>query len=205
MICEVDSFRATFGMRPYILQKIAHGSPHPLALQWPANQMELIKHGPGRPRKFGRPSRAVTVTLPEDVLTRLGVLDTDLGRAIVTLVERRGARARGRVVKPAEIASYGRHAVIIVTPVNALKRIAGVQLVPIGNGRALISLERTHSVPEFELGVGDVLSRGDITEAERRTLGAIADILKQTRRSRRVMLEERTIIVFEMKRQRRRA
>ena len=58
------------------------------------DQMELIKHGPGRPRKFGRPSRAVTVTLPEDVLTRLGVLDTDLGRAIVTLVERRGARAR---------------------------------------------------------------------------------------------------------------
>ena len=167
--------------------------------------MELIKHGPGRPRKFGRPSRAVTVTLPEDVLTRLGVLDTDLGRAIVTLVERRGARARSRAVKPAEIASYGRHAVIIVTPVNALKRIAGVQLVPIGNGRALISLERTHSVPEFELGVGDVLSQGDITEAERRTLEAIADILKQTRRSRRVMLEERTIIVFEMKRQRRRA
>ena len=168
--------------------------------------MELIKHGPGRPRKFGRPSRAVTVTLPEDVLTRLGVLDSDLGRAIVTLVERRGARtrARGRAVKPAEIASYGRHAVIIVTPVNALKRIAGVQLVPIGNGRALISLERAHSVPEFELGVGDVLSRGDITEAERRTLAAIADILKQTRRSRRVMLEERTIIVFEMKRQRRR-
>jgi len=168
------------------------------------DQMELIKHGPGRPRKFGRPSRAVTVTLPEDVLTRLGVLDTDLGRAIVTLVERRGARARGRAVKPAEIASYGRHAVIIVTPVNALRRIAGVQLVPIGNGRALISLERTHSVPEFELGIGDVLSQGDITETERRTLGAIADILKQTRRSRRVMLEERTIIVFEMKRQRRR-
>jgi hypothetical protein len=167
--------------------------------------MELIKHGPGRPPKFGRPSRAVTVTLPEDVLTRLGVLDTDLGRAIVTLVERRGARASGRVVKPAEIASYGHHAVIIVTPVNALKRIAGVQLVPIGNGRALISLERTHSVPEFELGVGDVLSQGEITEAERRTLEAIADILKQTRRSRRVMLEERTIIVFEMKRQRRRA
>jgi hypothetical protein len=165
--------------------------------------MELIKQGPGRPRKFGRPSRAVTVTLPEDVLSRLGVLDTDLGRAIVTLVERRGARARA--VKPAEIASYGRHAVIIVTPVNALKRIAGVQLVPIGNGRALISLERTHSIPEFELGLGDLLARGDVGELERRTLGAIVDILRQTRRSRRVMLEERTIIVFEAKRQRRRA
>jgi hypothetical protein len=165
--------------------------------------MELIKHGPGRPRKFGRPSRAVTVTLPEDVLKRLGVLNADLGRAIVTLVERKGIRVR--TIEPAEIASYGNHAVIVVTPVNALKRIAGVQLVPIGNGRAMISLERTHSIPEFELGLGDALAQDDVSELERQTLGAIADILKQTRRSRRVILEERTIIVLETKRHRRRA
>jgi hypothetical protein len=94
--------------------------------------------------------------------------------------------------------------VIVVTPVNALKRIAGVQLVPIGNGRAMISLERTHSIPEFELGLGDALARADINELERDTLAAIADILRQTRRSRRVMLEERTIIVLETTRQRRR-
>jgi hypothetical protein len=137
------------------------------------------------------------------VLRRLGLLDPDLGRAIVTLVERKAARVRA--VEPAEIASYGNHAVIIVTPVNALKRIAGVQLVPIGNGRAMISLERAHSIPEFELGVGDALARGDVSELERETLGALADILKQTRRSRRVILEERTIIVLETKRQRRRA
>lgn len=165
--------------------------------------MELIKPGPGRPRKFGRPSRAVTLTLPEDVLTRLRGLDTDLGRAIVTLVERKAARVR--TVEPAEIASYGNHAVIIVTPVNALKRIAGVQLVPIGNGRAIISLQRAHSIHEFELGLGDALARGAVSELERQTLGAIADILRHTRRSRRVMLEERTIIVLETKRQRRRA
>ena len=164
--------------------------------------MELTKHGPGRPRKFGRPSRAVTVTLPEDVLTRLSALDVDLGRAIVSLVERRAARVRA--MKPAEIASYGNHAVIIVSPVNALKRIDGVQLVPIGNGRALISLERAHSIPEFELGLGDALARNDVNGLERRTLAAVADILRQTRRSRRVILEERTIIVFETKRQRRR-
>ncbi len=168
-----------------------------------ANQMELVKPGPGRPRKFGRPSRAVTLTLPEDVLTRLGAVDTDLGRAIVTLVERKGARVRA--VERAELASYGNHAVIIVTPANALKRIAGVQLVPIGNGRALISLAHPHSISEFALGLGDALERGDVIESERPTLQAIADILRQTRRSRRVMLEERTIIVLETKRQRRHA
>ena len=87
---------------------------------------------------------------------------------------------------------------------KALKRIAGVQLVPIGNGRALISLEHPHSIPQFELGLGDALEQGDVSELERQTLEAIADILRQTRRSRGILLEERTIIVLESKRQRRR-
>ena len=85
--------------------------------------------------KYGRASRAVTVTLPEYVLARLSGIDTDLGRAIVMLAERH-ARPRGRIPRAAEIAPYGKHAVIIVNPVRALKRLPGVQLVPIGNGRA---------------------------------------------------------------------
>src|SRR4051812_35309425 len=123
--------------------------------------MEMIKHGPGRPRKYGRPSRAVTVTLPDDVLTRLSGIDADLGRAIVAVVER--SRTPAHAIKPAEITTYGNHAVIIVSPVPALKRIEGVQLVPIGNGRALISLERTHSIPEFELELGDALARQGVS------------------------------------------
>jgi hypothetical protein len=165
--------------------------------------MKAIPHGPGRPRKYGRPSRAVTITLPEDVLARLGTVETDLGRAIVTLVERNGAR-RVRTAEPTEIAHYGNHAVIIVTPVKALKRIAGVQLVPIGNGRALIALQHPHSIPELELGVRDALERGDVSALERQTLDGLADILRHTRSSRAISLEERTIIVLESKRQRRR-
>ena len=165
--------------------------------------MKAIPHGPGRPRKYGRPSRAVTITLPEDVLARLGTVEADLGRAIVTLVERNGAR-RVRAAEPTEIAHYGNHAVIVVTPVKALKRIAGVQLVPIGNGRALIALQHPHSISELELGVRDALERGDVSALERQTLDGLADILRNTRSSRAISLEERTIIVLESKRQRRR-
>lgn len=167
------------------------------------HQLALTKHGPGRPRKFGRPSRVVTVTLPEDVLMRLDAVDTDLGRAIVALVERKGARLR--TTEPAEIARYGSHSVIIVTPVKALKRIAGVQLIPVGDGRALISLEHPHSIPQFELGLGDALEGSGVKGRERETLETIADILRRARRSRRVILDERTIIVLEAKRQRRHA
>jgi hypothetical protein len=164
--------------------------------------MKLFKSGPGRPRKYNRPSRVVTVTLPEDVLASLGVVDGDLGRAIVTLVERKRVPPV-RPVRPAELAAYGSHAVIVVTPAKALNRIEGVQLVPIGNGRALISLKAPGSIPQFELGLGDALDQASVGQSERRTLEAIAEILRRTRRSRNVTLEERTIIVLESKRQRR--
>jgi len=164
--------------------------------------MKTTTNGRGRPRKYGRPSHAVTVTLPEDVLARLRAIDADLGRAIVTLVERRGTKP-SRNGRTAEIAAYGNHAVIIVNPAKALKRLPGVHLVPAGNGRALISLEHPNSIPQLELDVRDAASASDISEDERRTLKAIADILHHARHSRGVCLKERSIIVLESKRQRR--
>lgn len=144
----------------------------------------------------------MTITLPEDVLVRLTAVDADLGRAIVLLAERNG-KPRIRAVRPAELATYGNHAVIVVNPAKALKRLAGVQLVPIGNGRALISLDHPHSIPQLELSVRDAIERGEMSHLERQTLEAIAEILQQARRSHGVAVEERTIIVLESKRPRR--
>ena len=164
--------------------------------------MTLAKHGPGRPQKYGRPSQAVTVTLPEDVIARLSAIDADLGRAIVALAEHRSPR-RPPAIRPAELASYGNHAVIVVMPVKALKRLAGVQLVPIGNGRALISLEHPRSIPQLELQLRDATDQDGVNGSERKTLEAIAQILREARRSERVTVKERTIIVLESKRRRR--
>ena len=158
-----------------------------------------LKAGPGRPRKFGRPARAVTLTLPEDVLDRLGAENADLGQAIVNLVEK-GPRARGKAPRPAEVSSYGNHAVILVTPVRALRRLRGVELVPLGNGRALISLQASHSIPQLELELQDALERAP--SQDRRALENLAEILRAARRSAGVRLEARTIIVIESKRKR---
>jgi hypothetical protein len=163
--------------------------------------MPLLKARPGRPRKFGRAARAVTVTLPEDVLASLTSIDADLGRAIVTIAERKRPRQSRRTV-PAELSSYGRHAVIVVTPVRALKRLPGVELVPIGNGRALISLEHPHSISQLELSIRDALDRNNVPVGERRALEAVAAILRGARTSHQVRLEERTIIVLEAARRR---
>lgn len=151
--------------------------------------------------KYGRASRAVTLTLPEDVIARLAAVDHDLGRAIVALAERH-SRRRVPMLRRTEIAAYGNHAVIVVNPARELKRLPGVQLVPIGNGRALISLEPSRSVPQLELDLRDAIDRGDLGTAERGTLEGIADILRRSRRSRDVTLEQRTIIVLESKRHR---
>lgn len=163
--------------------------------------MELLKLGRGRPKKYGRESRAVTVTLPNDVLDRLGALDADVGRAIVRLVERQKKPHRP-VSRPAEISAYGSRAVIVVKPAKALKRLPGVQLVPIGDGRALISLDRPLAIPHLELAVRDALEATEPSAAERHALKAIAEILREARLSRTVSIVERSIIVIESKRAR---
>jgi hypothetical protein len=129
------------------------------------------------------------------------MIDADIGRAIVALIER-GGPVRSRIGRPAEIAAYGNHAVIVVTPIKALKRLEGVQLVPIGNGRALISLRDRNSISRLELDIRDAMDRPDVLEKERKALDLLADILRDARRSRGVAINERSIIVLESKRHR---
>jgi hypothetical protein len=57
----------------------------------------------------------------------------------------------------------------------------------------------------LELAVRDAVERCKAGSAERRALEAVVDILRKARQSPGVSIEERTIIVLEPKRQRRRA
>ena len=85
-----------------------------------------------------------------------------------------------------------------------LKRLPGVQLVPMGNGRALISLDPDYSIAQLELDVRDAREQANsLNDAERALLLSIGSILREARHSRRVTLKPRTIIVIERKRQRR--
>jgi hypothetical protein len=163
--------------------------------------MNTLKLRRGRPPKYGRQSRSIALTLPEDVIDRLAAIDADLGRAIVRLVE---AQPRQRRVarRTAEVVPFGPHAVIIVTPVRALARLAGVDLIPVGDGRALIALATPHAIPKLELDIRDTLARSDVAKRERQTLEAIADILRDARLSKATAIEERTVIVLQSKRRR---
>ena len=117
--------------------------------------ISLARPGRGRPQKFGRPARAVTLTLPEDVLTVLTRLDDDVSRAVVRIVQPLTADVVPHA--PAELSKHGDAAVIVIRPVAALERIPGVTLVPMPDGRALISLDDSMTTYEFELKLRDAL------------------------------------------------
>lgn len=151
----------------------------------------------GRPRKFAAPSRAVTVTLPEHVLDALARIDSDLGRAIVRLTQ---PRLRSKPHAPAELERFGRCAVIVVNPTRTLEKRTGVHLVPLPDGRALISFERSLTIPSLELMISDALEDAPLAKTDRAVFLAIAEILRDARRSSQVVVNQRNIIVLEARR-----
>ena len=136
----------------------------------------------------------MTVTLPERVLAALTSIDVDLGRAIVRLAQ----PALGRQPHaPAELSTFGRHSVIVVNPSRTLERRTGVELLHLPDGRALISFDQTRTIPALELLIKDALEDRDLPAADREIFHAIADILKTARRSDRVAVLQRNVIVLE--------
>lgn len=155
----------------------------------------LRRRGRGRPRKFDVPSRAVTLTLPESVIERLASVNPDLSLAVAQVASRR-APVNGR--DPADLKVFGRRAVITVTPTKSLELRAGVELIPYSDGRALISFDRPQTIAELELVLHDALEDASLDRDERRVFESIVAILKDARRSTKVALLRRSIIVLEV-------
>lgn len=148
----------------------------------------------GRPRKFVEPSRAVTLTLPESVLQALLAVDHDLSRAVVRVAQPEMAK---RPHLPAELARFGRHAVIVVNPTRTLEQRTGVLLVPLSDGRALISFDESMTTARLELKIQDELDAHGLPAEDARVFESIRNVLKEARRSKSVALQQRNIIVLE--------
>jgi hypothetical protein len=151
----------------------------------------------GRPRKFTAPSRPVTVTLPEHIIDALTALDADLGRAIVRLAQ---PLVADQPHAPAELATFGRHSVIVVNPSRSLEKRTGVELLHLPDGRALISFDQPMTIPGLELLITDALDDTRLSAEDRAIFEAIGDILKTARRSDHIVLLQRNVIVLETRR-----
>jgi hypothetical protein len=148
----------------------------------------------GRPRKFARPSRALTLTLPEEVIDALARLDADVSRAIVRLAQPEMAK---RPHAPAELAAFGRRAVIVVTPTRTLEQRTGVLLVPLSDGRALISFDEPLSVAQLELRIQDAVEDSRLSRADAEIFETIGQLLRDARHAPDVAVQQRHIIVLE--------
>jgi hypothetical protein len=139
----------------------------------------------------------VTLTLPVDVIDALSSSGSDISRTIVRLAALEGSR---RAYPPAELVTFGRHAVIAVTPSKTLEKRTGVSLVPLPDGRALISFEQALSIPALELLIADALDDRLLPSVDRAIFQSIAEILKTARRDADITLMQRSIIVLRGRR-----
>lgn len=147
----------------------------------------------GRPRKFDRPSRAVTLTLPVDTLATLRTIDADLSRAVVRALEPVVASQHRA---PAELATFGNQTVILVPPSAQLRERVGVDFVPLSGGRALITFDEHLAISDLELRLADELAEGTVEAGDRAVFEAIAAILRTARRDAGASLNRRSIIIL---------
>jgi hypothetical protein len=134
------------------------------------------------------------LTLPDEVIQALSSVDADLSRAVVRVTQPEIAR---RPHPAAELVVFGRRAVIVVTPSRTLEQLRGVVLVPLSDGRALISFDEPGTIAELELQLQDLLEARKLPAADKQVLQEVSRILREARRSDEVVLSRRNIIVLE--------
>jgi hypothetical protein len=161
----------------------------------------------GRPQKFGRPSRVVALTLPEDVVQGLGRLNRDIAWAIVNLFETRSPNGKSRpngVSEPdSELVAADERRSLIVVNRDVFRRLPGVNIIPLRGNRAFLALDAGRGVSDLELTVVDRLDDPAIGKREREALTKLRTQLKTWRRDPHMRFDARSIIVVERKGQRR--
>lgn len=163
--------------------------------------MAPLRKPVGRPLKFGRPSQAVVLTLPDDVLVWLRSMHTDPARAIVALFENTNPAAptARSASRDAELAHLPGGASLIVVDQGLLRGVQGIQLIPLADGRALLALDPRRGMADLELSVLDAAEALPPESAQRARLLALRDDLKGWRTDSSLRFETRAIIVGQQR------
>ena len=151
----------------------------------------------GRPLKFGRPTRPLSVSLPDDVIEWLETLDPDPAWAIVSLFEK--ARQRHQSAAPrvgAELVQLpGKRALILVAP-DVFDGLAGVSVIRLSDGRGFLALQAGKGYADLELAVVDMIDAVNVSPERRQALIEIRKQLRDWRQSG-LLFEPRSILVVE--------
>lgn len=147
--------------------------------------------------KFGRPTRPLSVSLPDDVIAWLETLDADPAWAIVGLFEK--ARSRQTHAPPRALAELvqlpGKRALILVAP-DVFDGLDGVSVIRLSDGRGFLALQPGKGYADLELAVVDKLDAPGVTPERRQVLTQIRKLLRDWRQSG-LVFESRSILVVE--------
>jgi len=154
----------------------------------------------GRPSKFGRPSRVVALTLPEDAIDRLRRVHRDLGWAILKLLDEEthpSSKPREESQPDVELVAIADRRSLIVVNREVIKTLPGVNIIPLSGNRAFLALDIDRGMSDLELAVSDRLGDPTIERRERRALIALRARLTTWRRDHGLQVRTRAIIVVE--------
>jgi hypothetical protein len=147
---------------------------------------EKKKGKTGRPKKFGRPTRAFYLVLPEDTVAKLRLLDSDMATAIVKFVE---GTPLNTLPDGVEVTALTPEKTLLwVGEVPTLKTWPGVLLAPVEPGRNLLVIEPYYNLCTFELELRDALADNTIQPEDLSSLAKLADILRNLRRNGHTIL-----------------
>jgi len=170
--------------------KIAAIQHRPPTMKTPAPQPSRKAAG-GRPPKFAGPSRPVTLTLPEETLDGLLLIDEDRGQAIVKLTQSAIQRNETDASFVEVVDATAGKGVIIVGASKALRQIPFLHLLEVGPGRFMLALDPGHDFKNLEIGVQDmldVISPDEVREV--RLLSALLVEIRKVRKTDRVSMAE---------------
>ena len=152
--------------------------------------------------KFGRPSRVVALTLPDEVVRGLRKIDADLGWAIVTLFEKApaGGSAAPEAERDAELVTIADRRSLIVVNRAVFKSLPGINIIPLHGNRAFLALDVGRGMTDLEIAVIDRLEGASVDGRERKALARLRAQLKAWRHDRALRFHSRAIIVVEQRR-----
>ena len=151
----------------------------------------------GRPPKYGRPAKAIALTLPEDVLHWLSEIHPDPAWAIVTICERatKSRKPRPQVVPAAELVQLPKSGGLIVVKPDVFRDINGVSTIPLADGRALVAMANGYGIADLELALLEKLEEKELSADRRREIQSVRGSLREWRRSSSLTFQSRSIIM----------
>jgi hypothetical protein len=154
----------------------------------------------GRPPKFGRPARLVALTLPEDTIEGLKVIDADLAKAVVALVDRAQGRTTAVIGEwdgPVSLAHVTDTHALIVIDAAIFRDVPGCVVIPFSGGRAFLALDPGRTLADLELSVADMLEEGTVPTREREPFIALRQALREWRRDDSLSFHTRSVVLVE--------